>query len=266
MSRLLGALEMGGTKMVCATGRADGEIVERVRIDTADPASTLEACGAWFAERGVEALGVGAFGPTDVDPASPHFGCMLTTPKPGWSNIDVLGALSSAIDVPVGYDTDVNAACLGEAVHGCARGLRDVLYLTIGTGVGAGVLVEGNLLHGAMHPEAGHIPLTRDPADPMPSGESSCPFHTNCLEGLVCGPSLWKRWGGSRRGRRGLRPGQGRAHWRVSRPGACDVCIVLHAPQDHRRRGRGRPLAAAAASPHQARGAAQRLSRHSRDG
>ena len=185
MSRLLGALEMGGTKMVCATGRANGEIVERVRIDTADPTSTLEACGTWFAERGVEALGVGAFGPTDVDPASPHFGCMLKTPKPGWSNIAVLGSLHSAIDVPVGYDTDVNAACLGEAVYGCARGLRDVLYLTIGTGVGAGVLVEGKLLHGAMHPEAGHIPLTRDPADPMPSGETACPFHTNCLEGLV---------------------------------------------------------------------------------
>lgn len=193
--QLLGALEMGGTKMVCATGYADGTILERGRIDTVDPATTLQQCAAWFAERDIAALGVGAFGPTAVDPASPRYGCMLTTPKPGWSDFDILGALRSELSVPLAYDTDVNVACLGEAAFGCAKGMTDVLYLTIGTGVGAGVLSSGHLIHGAMHPEVGHIPLVRDPADPMPAGESACPFHPNCFEGLICGPSLWKRWG-----------------------------------------------------------------------
>lgn len=195
MKKLLGALEMGGTKMVCAIGYADGAVAERARFDTADPVTTLAACASWFAEREIAALGVGAFGPTVVDPASPRYGCMLKTPKPNWSDFDILGTLHEQLDVPMGYDTDVNVACLGEATFGCARGLQDVVYLTIGTGVGAGVLSSGSLIHGAMHPEAGHIPLVRDAADPLPAGESACPFHPNCFEGLVCGPSLWKRWG-----------------------------------------------------------------------
>ena len=176
MKKLLGALEMGGTKMVCAIGYADGTVAERARFDTADPVTTLAACASWFAEREIAALGVGAFGPTVVDPASPRYGCMLKTPKPNWSDFDILGTLHEQLDVPMGYDTDVNVACLGEATFGCARGLQDVVYLTIGTGVGAGVLSSGSLIHGAMHPEAGHIPLVRDAADPLPAGGVRLPL------------------------------------------------------------------------------------------
>ena len=168
---LLGSLEAGGTKMVCATGYADGTIVERGRFDTTTPEETVRACADWFAERGVAALGVGAFGPTAVDPASPRYGQILTTPKLAWRDFDLLGTLKSRFDIPMGYDTDVNIACLGEVTFGCARGLEDVLYLTIGTGVGAGVMVGGKLIHG---------------------------FHANCLEGLIAGPGVAKRWGGVR--------------------------------------------------------------------
>ena len=193
---LLGSLEAGGTKMVLATGYADGTIVERGRFDTTTPEETVRKCAEWFADRGVAALGVGAFGPTAVDPASPRFGQILTTPKLAWRDFDLLGTLKASSDIPMGYDTDVNIACLGEVTFGCARGLEDVLYLTIGTGVGAGVMVGGKLIHGMLHPEAGHVLLTRDPRDPMPEGESGCPFHANCLEGLIAGPGVAKRWGG----------------------------------------------------------------------
>ena len=195
--QLLGALEAGGTKMVCATGYADGTVLESEEIPTATPAETMEAVVAWFQSKGVAALGVGAFGPTAVDPASPRFGQILETPKTAWRYFDLLGSLTVPLGVPCGYDTDVNAACLGEATFGCAKGLSDVVYLTIGTGVGAGVLVDGKLLHGMLHPEAGHILVTRDPRDTI--GEhSGCPYHDNCLEGLIAGPGVKRRWGGKR--------------------------------------------------------------------
>lgn len=193
---LLGALEAGGTKMVCATGRADGTIVETVKFPTTTPEETIRKCGTWFAERGISALGIGAFGPTCVDATSPLFGHILETPKLAWRHFDLLGTLSRYTPVAIGYDTDVNAACLGEVTFGCARGLDDVVYLTIGTGVGAGVMVSGTLLHGMLHPEAGHILIERDPDDPLPAGESGCAYHANCLEGLIAGPAIAKRWGG----------------------------------------------------------------------
>lgn len=194
--QLLGALEAGGTKMVCAIGYADGTIVETRRFPTTTPEETTRACAEWFAQRGIEALGIGAFGPTDVDPSSPRFGQILKTPKLAWRHFDLLGTIKSVVDVPCGYDTDVNVACLGEATFGCARGLDDVVYLTIGTGVGAGVMVSGQLLHGMLHPEVGHLLLTRDPRDTMPAGESGCAYHANCLEGLIAGPGIAKRWDG----------------------------------------------------------------------
>ncbi len=193
--RILGALEAGGTKMVCATGTADGTILETARFATTTPEETTLACAEWFAERGVAALGVGAFGPTDVNPASPTYGRILKTPKLAWVDFDLLGTLRTKVDVPMGYDTDTNAACLGEAVFGCAQGLDDVLYLTVGTGLGAGVLIDGKLLHGMLHPEAGHVLVRRDPRDPMPAGESGCAFHADCVEGLVAGAGIAKRWG-----------------------------------------------------------------------
>lgn len=195
--QLLGALEAGGTKMVCATGYADGTVLESEEIPTTAPEETMRAVVAWYRGKGIAALGVGAFGPTAVDPASPHYGHILETPKTAWRHFDLLGSLAGPLGVPCGYDTDVNAACLGEATFGCARSLSDVVYLTIGTGVGAGVLVGGELLHGMLHPEAGHILVTRDPRDTI--GEhSGCPYHDNCLEGLIAGPGIKRRWGGRR--------------------------------------------------------------------
>lgn len=195
--QLLGALEAGGTKMVCATGYADGSIAACTEIPTTTPEETTAAIVAWFEDKGIAALGVGAFGPTAVDPASKHFGKILETPKTSWRYFDLLGNLAAPLNVPFGYDTDVNAACLGEATFGCARGLSSVVYLTIGTGVGAGVMVNGQLLHGMLHPEAGHVLVSRDPRDTI--GEhSGCPYHDNCLEGLIAGPGVKKRWGGKR--------------------------------------------------------------------
>lgn len=151
--QLIGALEAGGTKMVCATGYADGTVLERKQIATTTPQETVEAVNAWFADKGIAALGIGAFGPTAVNPASPQYGKILETPKTAWRYFDLLGTIQNELKVPCGYDTDVNVACLGEVTFGCAQGLTDVVYLTIGTGVGAGVLSGGQLVHGMMHPE-----------------------------------------------------------------------------------------------------------------
>ena len=161
--QLIGALEAGGTKMVCATGYADGTVLEREQIATTTPQETVEAVNAWFADKGIAALGIGAFGPTAVNPASPQYGKILETPKTAWRYFDLLGTIQNELNIPCGYDTDVNVACLGEVTFGCAQGLTDVVYLTIGTGVGAGVLSGGKLVHGMMHPVAGHILVTRDP-------------------------------------------------------------------------------------------------------
>ncbi len=197
--QLIGALEAGGTKMVCATGYADGTVLEREQIATTTPQETVEAVNAWFADKGIAALGIGAFGPTAVNPASPQYGKILETPKTAWRYFDLLGGIQNELNIPCGYDTDVNVACLGEVTFGCAKGLTDVVYLTIGTGVGAGVLSGGQLVHGMMHPEAGHILVTRDPRDTI--GEhSGCPFHDNCLEGLIAGPGVKKRWDGKSAG------------------------------------------------------------------
>lgn len=197
--QLIGALEAGGTKMVCATGYADGTVLEREQIATTTPQETVEAVNAWFANKGIAALGIGAFGPTAVNPASPQYGKILETPKTAWRYFDLLGTIQNELNIPCGYDTDVNVACLGEVTFGCAQGLTDVAYLTIGTGVGAGVLSGGQLVHGMMHPEAGHILVTRDPRDTI--GEhSGCPFHDNCLEGLIAGPGIKKRWDGKSAG------------------------------------------------------------------
>lgn len=189
----IGALEAGGTKMVLAVGMPNGEILERELIPTAEPARIVPKIITWFADRRIDALGVGAFGPTGVNPELPSYGRVLSTPKQGWVNYDFLGVLLANLKVPIGYDTDVNAACLGEVSFGAARGLKNIVYLTIGTGIGAGVLLDGKLLHGMLHPEAGHIPTGREKNDPLM--ESACKYHTFCLEGLAAGPSIEKRWG-----------------------------------------------------------------------
>ena len=153
----------------------------------------------WFTARDVDALGIGAFGPTCVDPNDERYGSILQTPKLAWRGHGLRAAFADDLGIPVAYDTDVNVACLGEVVFGCCKGLEDAVYVTIGTGVGAGVMCAGRLLHGMLHPEAGHILVMRDPRDTI--GEhSGCPFHDNCLEGLIAGPGVKKRWGGKSAG------------------------------------------------------------------
>ena len=139
------------------------------------------------------AIGVGTFGPVDPNPKSPKFGYITTTPKPGWAQTDFVGALRAAFDLPIGFDTDVNAAALGEYRWGAAQGLDTFLYITIGTGIGGGAMVEGNLLHGLIHPEMGHIHLPHDwDRDPY---AGFCPYHGDCFEGLAAGPAIEGRWG-----------------------------------------------------------------------
>lgn len=188
----IGALEAGGTKMVCALGDETGKIYERESFPTLTPDETLPILTAWFKERDVEALGIGAFGPTSVDPTAANYGDILATPKLAWRGCHLRQAFVDALDVPVGYDTDVNAACLGEATFGESRGMKDLVYVTIGTGVGAGVICGGKLLHGMLHPEAGHMLVTRVPGD---RGPCHCPSHACCLEGMAAGPSIQERWG-----------------------------------------------------------------------
>ncbi len=144
------------------------------------------------------AVGIGSFGPIDLDRSSPTYGHITSTPKPGWANFDLVGAVSSALRVPVGFDTDVNAAALGEARWGAAQDVGSALYLTIGTGIGGGYIADGRLLHGMIHPEMGHIRIPHDLAkDPFPG---ICPYHGDCFEGLACGPAIEQRWGKSARG------------------------------------------------------------------
>ena len=144
------------------------------QIATTTPQETVEAVNAWFADKDIAALGIGAFGPTAVNPASSQYGKILETPKTAWRYFDLLGTIQNELNIPCGYDTDVNVACLGEVTFGCAQGLTDVVYLTIGTGVGAGVLSGGKLVHGMMHPEAGHILVTRDPRDTIGEHRAGC--------------------------------------------------------------------------------------------
>lgn len=188
----LGAIEAGGTKMVLAIGTEDGMVLEREVLPTTAPEVVVPQIISWFSDRDISALGVGAFGPTGVNPNSSDFGRVLDTPKPGWKNYDFRGALFDGLSVPVGYDTDVNAACLGEVTFGAAKGLDVVVYLTVGTGIGAGVMVGGGLLHGMLHPEAGHMLVTKRADD---TATSVCPYHESCLEGLASGPAIEKRWG-----------------------------------------------------------------------
>ena len=191
---LYGGIEAGGTKFVCAVGSGPNDIRAETRFPTTTPEETLERTIAFFREQEKPAaIGIGSFGPVDPNLKSPTYGYITTTPKPGWASTDFVGALLKAFDVPIGFDTDVNAAALGENRWGAAQGLDTFIYLTIGTGIGGGIMAEGNLVHGMMHPEMGHIFLPHDrEQDPF---EGSCPFHGDCLEGLASGPALEARWG-----------------------------------------------------------------------
>ena len=147
----------------------------------------------FFKDKGIEALGIGTFGPVDLKKESPSYGYITTTPKLAWQNHPLLPQLQDALGVPCEIDTDVNAAALAEYTWGAAKGLGSCLYVTVGTGIGGGLVIENNLVHGLMHPEFGHMLMRPIPEDIMPEG--ICPFHTGCLEGLACGPAIEKRWG-----------------------------------------------------------------------
>lgn len=188
----IGALEAGGTKMVCAVGDENGNIEKRVSYPTVTPEETLPQMLEFFEREGIEALGIGCFGPIDLNRDSASYGYITSTPKLAWANYNIVGAFRRALSVPVGFDTDVNGAVLGEVMYGAARGCDPALYITIGTGVGVGVYANGGLLHGLIHPEAGHVLITRQPGDAY---RGKCPFHANCLEGLAAGPAIMERWG-----------------------------------------------------------------------
>lgn len=191
--KLFGALEAGGTKMVCAVGDENGNILERVSIPTETPEKTMPAMIAFFRDKGISALGIGCFGPVDLDRKSETYGYITSTPKLAWRDYPIVAAFEKALGVPVGFDTDVNAAALGEATWGCTRDVENSIYITVGTGIGVGVIINGKPYHGMIHPEGGHILLERHPEDPMTRGV--CPYHPNCLEGFAAGPSIEKRWG-----------------------------------------------------------------------
>jgi len=188
----LGALEAGGTKMVCAIGNEKGEIFERISIPTETPDITMPKIVEYFQGKGIEALGIGCFGPIDLNRDSETYGYITTTPKLAWSNYNIVGVLKDALRIPVGFDTDVNGSMLGEATWGCAQGLECSMYITIGTGIGAGIIANGKLLHGMLHPEAGHLLMRRHPDDTY---EGKCPYHKTCLEGMAAGPAIEDRWG-----------------------------------------------------------------------
>lgn len=195
---LVGAIEGGGTKFVCAVSRSAVQILDRITIPTTDAATTLAACVQYFQQMThqhgrIAALGLASFGPLQLRRNAPDFGCLQSTPKPGWSNADIVSPLEDALDLPVVLDTDVGAAAAAEWRLGCGRGLASLAYVTVGTGIGGAVVPAINVEQRLMHPEMGHLPVRRDTRDGDFAG--LCPFHGDCLEGLACGPAIRARWG-----------------------------------------------------------------------
>ncbi|WP_128894522.1 ROK family protein [Longirhabdus pacifica] len=189
---LFGSIEAGGTKFVCGIGNEKGDILERLSLPTTTPEETLAGCEHFFEGKDVSAIGIGSFGPVDLDPSSATYGHIMNTPKLAWKHFDLFGAAKLRWNVPIGLDTDVNAAALAESKWGAAAGLQNCLYITVGTGIGAGAVVDGQMLKGISHPEMGHILVRRRHDDTYKGG---CPYHTDCLEGLAAGPAIEARWG-----------------------------------------------------------------------
>lgn len=188
-----GALEAGGTKMVLSRLNENGEMDERLSIPTEEPEKTMSAMTAFFRSHPVSALGIGCFGPLDLNPSSETYGYITATPKLAWRHFPILSEFQRQLNIPVLIDTDVNAAALAEARMGAAKGLNSCLYVTVGTGIGGGLIMGGQPVHGLVHPEFGHQLMFPAQGDPAPEG--FCPYHTHCLEGLAAGPAIEKRWG-----------------------------------------------------------------------
>ncbi|WP_153977417.1 ROK family protein [Paenibacillus xylanilyticus] len=187
----IGAIEAGGTKFVCGIGSEQGHMEEWCSFPTEHPEITLAKVSDYFRDKGVEAIGIGSFGPIDLKLDSPTYGYITTTPKSEWENCNVVGILKREFPVPFGWDTDVNAAALGEVTWGAAQGLDNCVYYTIGTGVGVGLIAGGKRIHGLLHPEGGHIRTRRHPQDHF---AGLCKYHGDCLEGLAAGPAIEARW------------------------------------------------------------------------
>ncbi|MES0362151.1 MAG: ROK family protein [Anaerolineales bacterium] len=198
MTDLFAGIEAGGTKWICMIAASPEDIRATSRLPTTQPAETIGAAIEFIQSYTqlhgkLKGLGIGSFGPLDLDSDSPTYGYLTTTPKPGWANTDLVSPIQEALELPLGIDTDVNTAALGESRWGAAQGLSDFIYLTIGTGIGGGGMVNAGLIHGLVHPEMGHLRIPHDwEADPFPG---VCPYHGDCLEGLATGPAIEARWG-----------------------------------------------------------------------
>jgi fructokinase len=201
---IIGAIEAGGTKFMCGLLDADCQeygkptLLAKTSIPTTSPMETLAAALGFFASatasKGiarVDGVGIGCFGPVDIKLSSPTWGHITSTPKPGWQNTEVAGFFRDALRAPVAFDTDVNAAAYGELLWGAAKGLKDFIYVTVGTGIGGGVFSNGSLVHGLAHPELGHIKVQREASDAF---AGICPYHRDCLEGMASGPAIGQRW------------------------------------------------------------------------
>ncbi len=189
---LIGGIEAGGTKFVCAVGDESGNIFDKVTFPTEEPEKTLDAAKQFFNKHDIQALGVGSFGPVDLNKKSKTFGRILNTPKLKWKQFHLLGQLKQDYNIPVTLDTDVNAAALGEYKYGAAKNAASILYITVGTGIGAGFVKDGQTYIGKSHPEMGHIFIQQRKDDNF---EGNCPYHGTCLEGLASGPAIEKRFG-----------------------------------------------------------------------
>ena len=188
----IAAIEAGGTKFICGIGNEKGEIFEKISIPTTTPEETMKKVIEYFKEKEFEAMGIGSFGPIDPVKSSETYGYISKTPKPHWGDYNIVGELKKNFNVPMEFDTDVNGAALGESLWGAGKGLNNVMYITVGTGIGAGAVVNGKMLQGLTHPEMGHIFVKRNENDKY---EGKCPFHSDCLEGLASGPAIEERWG-----------------------------------------------------------------------
>ncbi len=220
-----GGIETGGTKWECAVGTGPDDLRATETIPTTTPRETIGRAVAFFeCQEPVAAIGIGSFGPVDRRLSSPTWGHITTTPKPGWAQTDVGQEIRRRLSVPVAFDTDVNAAALGEHRWGAARGLDTFCYVTVGTGIGGGAIVNGELLHGLVHPEFGHMRIPHDrEADPFPG---SCSYHGDCLEGLASGRAIEARWG-----RSGAELGGDDAVWRLQAGYlalglVCVICVL----------------------------------------
>jgi fructokinase len=189
---IMAAVEAGGTKFNCGLGDENGNIIDQVSIPTTTPEETMKKVIEYFKDKEFDVMGVGSFGPIDPIKGSKTYGHITKTPKAYWSDYNLIGELKKHFDVPMEFDTDVNGAALAEAWWGAGKGFKNVMYITVGTGIGAGATVDGKMLQGLTHPEMGHISVKRHPEDTF---EGTCSFHGDCLEGMAAGPAIEKRWG-----------------------------------------------------------------------